>query len=116
MSQFGSHGEGTSSGRERFGQARRRTRELRSQAEVAWSRVRRAVPRSGPPEVSLEGLLDAAQRVPSEGYLAGIGMSLATSAWLFANGKRDAGFYVGFWGPLAMVTGMYLKALGRRSR
>ncbi len=109
------HGEETFGG-ETAGAAARRAAELRTQAGLAWARVRRAVPRTGPPEISIDSLMDAAVRVPNESYVAGIAASLVASAWLYAVGKRTASVYLGFIPPLVLILGMYARYLRLRQR
>ncbi len=103
-------------GHETAGGARRRAKELRAQAELAWSRVQRSVPRTGRVDVSLDRLMDAATRVPNESYVVGIAASLVTSAWLYALGRRTASVYIGFIPPLAFILGLYARYLRLRRR
>lgn len=115
MSGFEGFGEEIA-GRERAGRARKRAREVRAQAELAWARVQRSVPRTGRPELSLDGVMEAAERVPNEGYVGGIAASLVASAWLYATGYRTASIYAGFFPSLLFGLGIYARYLRRASR
>lgn len=113
------HGEETSGG-ELAGGARRRAKELRAQAEMAWARVQRSVPRSGPPELSVDGFMEAVERMPNENYIEGIAASLVASAWLYATGRRSASLYVGVIvgviPSLIFRLGLYARFLRRSAR
>ena len=98
------------------GGAKKRAKELRAQAELAWARVQRSVPRSGPPNLSIDGFMDAAERMPNETYVAGIAASLVASAWLYGVGRRSASLYVGIIPSLAFGLGLYARFLRRSSR
>ena len=103
-------GEG-SSGQEAAGSGAHRARMLRAQAQIAWSRVQRSVPRSGPPDLSIDGLMDTAARLPNEGYITGVAASLVTSAWLYALGRKRASAYVGVIPSLVFGLGLYARHL-----
>jgi hypothetical protein len=108
-----SYGEDTS-GRETTGGGRGRTEEMRTQAGLAWARVRSSVPRAGRPDLSIDGLMDSAARVPNESYVTGIAASIVTSAWLYALGRRTASIYFAIIPPLAFILGLYARYLRRR--
>lgn len=97
------------------GGARKRAKELRAQAELAWARVQRSVPRSGPPSLSvdIDRFMDAAERMPNETYIGGIAASLVASAWLYALGRRSESLYVGVIPSLAFGLGLYARFLRR---
>ncbi len=101
---------------EMAGGAKRRAKELRAQAELAWMKVQRSIMRSGPPELSLDRLMDAAARVPQETYTSGIAACMVTSAWLYAAGRRSASLYVGVIPSLVLGLGLYAHYLRRSSR
>lgn len=103
-------------GREMAGGAKRRAKELRGQAELVWARVQRSVPRSGAPEISIDGFMEAAERMPNETYTTGIAASLVASAWLYAAGRRSASLYVGVIPSLVFGLGLYARYLRRSSR
>jgi hypothetical protein len=115
MSDSEGHGE-ESAGREMAGKARKRANDLRTQAELAWARVQRSVPRNAPPQLSLDGVMEISGRVPNEGYVAGVAASLVTSAWLYATGHRTASLYVGVIPPLGFGLGLYARYLQHSSR
>ena len=98
------------------GGARRRAKELRAQAELAWARVQRSIPRSGPPDLSIDGFMDAADRMPNEIYIGGVAASMVAAAWLYAAGRRSASLYVGVIPSLAFGLGLYARYLRRSSR
>ena len=105
-----------SSGQETAGSAAHRARMLRAQAQVAWTRVQRSVPRSGPPDLSIDGLMDAAARLPNESYITGIAASLVTSAWLYTLGRKTASAYTGVIPSLVFGLGLYARYLRLKSR
>jgi hypothetical protein len=88
---------------------RRKTRELREQAEMAWSRVQQVMQRGRRPGVSTDQLLDAVESLPTEGYLGGIAAAIITASWLHAMGYRTSATVVGVGAPLLMGAGLYLK-------
>lgn len=115
MSEREGYGEETFGEPERVGEARKRGRELRAQAELAWDRVQRVIRRGQAPPLSTKGLLEAIEQVPTETYVAGIAASLLGSAWLHAVGRRSAGTFVGLAAPLAFGLALALKS-ARQSR
>ena len=114
MGEAEGHGE-MGGGHEAPGRARRPDRELRARAELAWDRVQAVLQRRPARVVSARYLLGSVDRVPVEGYLAGITASFVASVWLDATNHRRAGLFAGLWLPLALGAGLYVKLL-RESR
>ncbi|MHB1162879.1 MAG: hypothetical protein ACYC66_09090 [Chloroflexota bacterium] len=116
MSESEDFGEEGVFGQEAVGGPRRRSRELRQQAELAWTRVQKVLERRGRPAPNLERFMEAVEQVPTDSYLGGIALSFFASAGLLAAGRRTASTIVGLAGPLLLGAAIYLKTARRARR
>jgi len=90
-------------------------RDLREQAELAWSRVHRAMQGHRARPFSPATLLERLERIPPASYMAGIATSFLISAMLLALGRRRSSTAVGLAGPLLLGSALLL-SLARRTR
>ncbi len=116
MSEPESYGEEGFGGQESTGGARRRSHELRGQAELAWGRVQRVLQEGRTPSFSTQELLERVEQVPSATYVAGIAGSFFLSAILLALGRRSTSTLVGLGGPLLLGAALYVKSARQARR
>ncbi len=110
------HGDEGLGEQEEAGGARRRSHELRDQAELAWARVQRVLQQGRAPSFTVEDLLERVDRVSAATYMAGIAGSFFASALLLALGRRSTSTLVGLGGPLALGVALYLKSARQARR
>lgn len=115
MSESEGFGEEGIFGQEALGGPRKRSRELRQQAELAWTRVQKVLEQRRRPSLGVERFMEAVEQVPTDNYLGGIALSFFASAGLLAAGRRTTSTIVGLAGPLLLGAAIYLK-MARRAR
>ena len=93
------------------GSAKEQNKEQRLRAQLAWERVQSVIQRRKARQASFIRMVEIIDKVPPEGYLAGLVGSFLSSFLLEATNHRRAGAFTGIWLPLGLAAALYAKII-----